>query len=533
MNKEEQISEYKKYNYCLEDTLWKEVLPEFSKISSRETNPAPKISVVIANYNNAPYLDRMMKSLVNQTIGLENLQIMFIDDLSTDNSLDIAKHYLDRYENIEIYALHENTGGAHGPRNVGLLNALGQYIVILDADDWYALDGLKILAELLDKSSAGIAFAGVAQSMDGEYTIKSPAYVDGTYLNREIEDLPYDFYKFLGPQGIMVRKDLIQKNNLHFINQRVADDVTFFYEAMRFSGSISQDSRLTTYLNRDVGNDSLSKTVNETFLLSWIRAISYINTAFPNDLSKERFLSRRIEWLVLDFALRKRIGYKLSMARLIHLQELFETYLGPLYFEPEKYFKTDARVIAWQYLRNHEYSKLIRFVKWHSQVASKKITKKTGHYYSYVSLRRNIPTVRINIKIKGNRVTYDEDKISLYLDVYTHETINRFELRNSDNPFEKFTVSHEKISAEKYHVTFDRSLPIGYGIGTYILHVVSNDHNDHTIDFGYLKVDEHVVKRNKYIAVRFGDADDYRKGSTIDVDSESKDTIQNFAFFKG
>ena len=79
----------------------------------------------------------MMDSLVQQTIGIEQLQVMFIDDCSTDHSLKVIEPYLERYPNIEIYQLLENTGGAHGPRNVGIVNARGEYSVFLDADDWY------------------------------------------------------------------------------------------------------------------------------------------------------------------------------------------------------------------------------------------------------------------------------------------------------------------------------------------------------------------------------------------------------------
>lgn len=67
----------------------------------------------------------MMNSLVHQTLGIENIQVLFVDDRSTDNSLELIKPYFQSYPNIEIYLLDKNTGGAHGPRNVGLLHARG------------------------------------------------------------------------------------------------------------------------------------------------------------------------------------------------------------------------------------------------------------------------------------------------------------------------------------------------------------------------------------------------------------------------
>lgn len=81
---------------------------------------------------------------------------------------------------------------------------------------------------------------------------------------------------------------------------------------MRFSKTITQGERLTTYLNRDADNESLSKSINRTFMLSWLRALSYINQQFPDDLSKERMLARRLEWLIYDFCIRRNTGYPFS-----------------------------------------------------------------------------------------------------------------------------------------------------------------------------------------------------------------------------
>lgn len=108
--------------------------------------------------------------------------------------------------------------------------------MILDADDWYAADGLENLYRLLEKSGDGIAFGGVARSKNGQLDLLSRAYidVDNEISNRPISDLPYDFYNWLGPQGNMVRHSLVKENNLHFIDQRVADDVTFSIKPCSF-----------------------------------------------------------------------------------------------------------------------------------------------------------------------------------------------------------------------------------------------------------------------------------------------------------
>ena len=76
--------EFENYNY-LDNQKWKEEIPSYKVLKSDNIFEEIKVSVVIANYNNEPYLEKMMNALVNQTIGIETLQIIFVDDCSTDN----------------------------------------------------------------------------------------------------------------------------------------------------------------------------------------------------------------------------------------------------------------------------------------------------------------------------------------------------------------------------------------------------------------------------------------------------------------
>lgn len=355
--------EFEAYQYSLESSVWQESLPTFQFYASENVSSTPKVSVIIANFNNESYLNNMMDSLVQQTIGLEQLQIMFIDDKSTDDSLEIIRPYVEHYQSIEVYALDQNTGGAHGPRNVGILNARGDYLVFLDSDDWYDLDALRYLSQLLDASGDDFAVSGLVQSRNGEISLKSkPYFYDGDFKNRSIQDLPAEFYGWLGPQAIMLRRSLVIENKLHFVNQRVADDVTFFYEAMRFAKTITQGKELTTYLNRDADNVSLSKSINRQFMISWLRALSYINMTFPDDVSKERFLARRIEWLIQYFVLRPNIAYKFGKHRMRDFKEQLDYYLPNLSDDLSQYFKVDTRKNIWCFLQKNDLNSLYKFV---------------------------------------------------------------------------------------------------------------------------------------------------------------------------
>ena len=93
----------------------------------------PKVSVVVPIYNVEKYIKKCMDSLVNQT--LQEIQIIFVNDGSTDESGNIAKEYASKYPNKIIYLEKEN-GGLSDARNFGMRYAEGEYIAFLDSDDY-------------------------------------------------------------------------------------------------------------------------------------------------------------------------------------------------------------------------------------------------------------------------------------------------------------------------------------------------------------------------------------------------------------
>lgn len=478
------INEFTEYNYLLSDSGWKESLPEFTLYASAEQEEEPRVSVVIANFNNGPYLRRMMDSLINQTIGLDQLQIMFIDDRSTDDSLEIVMEYITDHDNIEIYHLDKNTGGAHGPRNVGLLNSRGKYLVFLDADDWYHLDGLRVLADLLDESNDGIAFGGLIRSINGELSLEELAYIEKDSINREVSELPYDFYSWLGPQSNMVRASLVKDNNLHFIDQRVADDVSFFMQVMLLSKKISQSTKIVTYLNRDDNNFSLSKSVNETFLVSWLRALSYFLQTYDLDTALERFISKRIEWLVIDFLLRWDTGYGFDRRKLRHFEELVTKYLGELSFDPSVYFQGEERKITWRALKEKNYNFLIEFLQWFSLPPFDKKIELVSKQYVQVPDNKDLPQVPFTVIARGNFVEVTSKGIVVDFSLYTDEIVNFCEIRNEKDPSDRLICNVDKISDTNYQAIIGAVEYENLSKGCFLVFVRTNGFHETPMMFG-------------------------------------------------
>ena len=106
-----------------------------------------KISIIVPVYNVEDYLRNTLDSIVSQSFGLENLEVVLVDDKSTDGSADIIREYVDKYDNFKGIFFDEGSGFPGKPRNVGLEHATAEYIMFLDSDDWLEENACEVLYE--------------------------------------------------------------------------------------------------------------------------------------------------------------------------------------------------------------------------------------------------------------------------------------------------------------------------------------------------------------------------------------------------
>ena len=115
-----------------------------------------KISIIIPAYNAEKYIRESLDSIIRQTIGFEHLEVILVDDCSTDRSGEIMDEYADRYRNIKVIHLQKNSGTAGKPRNCGLEHATAEYLMFLDADDYYSDDACEVLYKEIEKNNVDI-----------------------------------------------------------------------------------------------------------------------------------------------------------------------------------------------------------------------------------------------------------------------------------------------------------------------------------------------------------------------------------------
>lgn len=113
----------------------------------------PKVSVVIPVYNDAEYINQCMDSIINQT--LKDIEIICVDDCSTDNSAELLKKYADSDERIKIYRF-KTSKSALVARKKGVLESSAEYIMFSDADDFMSLDACELAYNEIKETSVDI-----------------------------------------------------------------------------------------------------------------------------------------------------------------------------------------------------------------------------------------------------------------------------------------------------------------------------------------------------------------------------------------
>ena len=117
----------------------------------------PKISVIIPVYKVEEYINRCIKSVVNQTY--DNLEIILVDDGSPDNCPVICDKWAEKDSRIKV--IHKNNGGLSDARNMGMKIASGELIGFIDSDDWISKEMYQLLYENMKENESDISACGV------------------------------------------------------------------------------------------------------------------------------------------------------------------------------------------------------------------------------------------------------------------------------------------------------------------------------------------------------------------------------------
>lgn len=229
------------------------------------------ISIIIPFYNGEKFIERCLNSLINQSIGFEKLEVIIIDDKSTDSSLKIIKKYCKSYENINYIKLDVNSGHPGKPRNIGIDIASSDYLMFLDQDDFYEKKCCEILYNEITEKKIDIVSGQWYKLDDGvkiPSSLEEDIYIDNISENPEILSFPAFIWVKI------FKKSFIQKNNIYFPEDGI-EDVVFNSKALLNANGIFylKDKQVYTHY---INPKSISRSKNKKYLNQLL--IGYNNT---------------------------------------------------------------------------------------------------------------------------------------------------------------------------------------------------------------------------------------------------------------
>ncbi|MGE4284436.1 MAG: glycosyltransferase family 2 protein [Clostridia bacterium] len=191
----------------------------------------PKISIIVPVYNVEKYIGRCVESLLAQTY--KNIEILLINDGSTDNSLALCKELEAKYQNI-IKVLNQENKGQSSARNYGLQNISGEFIGFVDSDDWIEKDMYEYLHNLIVANDADVAQIDFVMSNRFPFEVKNPQEKLELFNDKEI--LQYFMTTTTTTTGsysvcrCLFKKDLLSR--LYFREGKINEDIDYKYLAL-------------------------------------------------------------------------------------------------------------------------------------------------------------------------------------------------------------------------------------------------------------------------------------------------------------
>lgn len=197
-----------------------------------------KISVVIPVYNAENTLEDAINSILSQNWDgdlFNDVEVILVDDNSSDSSLDIIKKFCSEYDNIKYYSFLSNSGYGGRGRNKGIELADSNYIILLDNDDIYLPNALKTMFNAINNENADfVGFSYKDDIFENKHYV-CPNYGDKISIkptkSQKIFDLAIANSSY-APWAKIYNKQFLDENNIRFLEDSQFDDAYFFIKCL-------------------------------------------------------------------------------------------------------------------------------------------------------------------------------------------------------------------------------------------------------------------------------------------------------------
>ena len=229
-----------------------------------------KFSIIVPMYNVEKYIQECIDSVLKQTN--KNFELILIDDASTDGSLEIAKQ--NQEKDNRIIVLTKDHGGLPQTRNYGLKIARGDYIILLDGDDYFSLDHLKKVNIIVDKYDCDMTIANnhinfVENSISKQVLFPFREDLNSMNIDEKIRYI-FDKHHRLPASAVLTiyKKSFLQENSITYEEKYIcSEDLDFFLHSISKVRSICFFEHEFYYYRQDNGG-AMTKNMTEEMMLS-------------------------------------------------------------------------------------------------------------------------------------------------------------------------------------------------------------------------------------------------------------------------
>ena len=331
------------------------------------------ISVIIPVYNVEAYIEECLESIVNQTIGINNIEVIIIDDCSTDNTLKIVEEYAEIYPSIKVMYQATNKGPG-AARNLGIENSTGEYITFLDGDDFISTNTYETCINLIKENPD-------ADLVIYKYTLNTPDDVkiepdihQEIYKKSNIITNPNETPELIfstSPWNKLYSKNL--KPYLHFPSMLYEDNITSVKTILNSKKTIITTDA-TYYYRFEKENKSRSQKItikNLNDLVESIKQILQLQEKYPENEKILKYLSLKFTYDVIYWFINLKFTYEELVQIYNKLKEISTAFDDetikefeekfPLYeFPNSPALKDLEKLKVTEYLFQYRYIKLIK-----------------------------------------------------------------------------------------------------------------------------------------------------------------------------
>lgn len=322
----------------------------------------PDISVIIPVYNADRYLKRCLNSVCRQT--LHNIEIICVDDGSTDNSARILDEYARADKRIRI--IHQKNSFAGTARNRGMKVAKGQYVAFLDADDYYLTNMLEVMLKKATKETADIVICNSKAYAKGKGCYH---YASGE-LKRELlpknktvfskEDIGNQLFQLTvaWPWDKLFRKEFIEQKKIYFQSLRSTNDAYFVNLALAEANVITYTLRHLV-IHRQENQDSLENTRDKSVHCCWQMLYGLQESLI------ERGLYGKLEKTFINHALTFLVWSLISLKNPYSMEALFNELKKDVFSnlhikdKPREFFYDEFSFQQFEYVMNSSFTEYL------------------------------------------------------------------------------------------------------------------------------------------------------------------------------